>query len=115
MASIETSLDETLAVLLDPPFNSSKREGVDNIALILPRPLNATLSYPKLKEITNSFRTSIVRDLGVGTGSVVAMSLPNSLEFVVAFLGVGIARSVSFQKRVFPHFLTRFLGFVLPV
>lgn len=88
---------ETLATLLD---FSSENKNANKTALVLPKPLNATLSYLQLKEVVNSFRTILVRELGVGTGNVVAMAFPNSFEFVVAFLGIGVARSVSFNKHV---------------
>lgn len=88
---------ETLATLLDFP---SESENANKIALVLPKPLNATLSYLNLKEVVYAFRTNLVRDLGVGTGNVVAMAFPNSLEFVVVFLGIGVARSVPFNKYI---------------
>ena len=48
--------------------------------------------YTALRELTFGFR-SILRGLGVSSSDVVASSLVNSLEFVVTFLGTGIARS----------------------
>ena len=63
-------------------------------ALILPEPLNQGFSYPQLKSSALRFRDVLRRQLGVRNGDVVAMSLVNSVEFVIGFMGTGIARYV---------------------
>ncbi len=47
--------------------------------------------YTTLRKLTLNFR-NILRELGVHRGDVVASSLVNGLEFVVTFLGTGVAR-----------------------
>ncbi|GJJ12436.1 hypothetical protein Clacol_006678 [Clathrus columnatus] len=95
MPNVDNFPNTTLATLLDPPFTANESGHTENIALILPKPLEITLSYPNLKKIVYDFRTQLVRDLGVRTGNVVSMAFPNSLEFVVAFLGIGTARAIA--------------------
>lgn len=63
-------------------------------ALILPDPLDVSVSYNQLKSSALLFRDALTQQLGVKTGDVVAMSFVNGFEFVVGFLGTGIARYV---------------------
>jgi oxalate---CoA ligase len=83
MPSTEIS---TLLTLLD---GGSQRSPT---ALLLPDPLNQTFSYPQLKSSALLFRDALRHQLGVRIGDVVAMSLVNSVEFVIGFMGTGIAR-----------------------
>lgn len=63
-------------------------------ALILPEPLSQSISYAQLKASALLFRDALLQQLGVKTSDVVAMSLVNSVEFVIGFIGTGIARCV---------------------
>lgn len=83
MASTNTLLD------LVKPSSST--------ALILPtQKPHHHVSYSALNDlVVSQFRSILKNELGVAKGDVVAMSLINSLEFVVAFLGIGASRAVS--------------------
>ncbi|KIJ54974.1 hypothetical protein M422DRAFT_42153 [Sphaerobolus stellatus SS14] len=80
----------TLATLLESGTPSQ-----ESTALILPKPLNQTISYAQLKKSVHQFRDVLEKQLGVKTGDVVAMSFVNGFEFVVGFLGTGLARAIS--------------------
>ncbi|KAF8588110.1 acetyl-CoA synthetase-like protein [Ramaria rubella] len=81
----------TLADLLESGSSSQSSP----TALILPAPLNQSISYAQLKASVLLFRNVLTQQLGVKTGDVVAMSFVNGIEFVVGFLGTGIARAIS--------------------
>ncbi|CAG8651601.1 17204_t:CDS:2, partial [Acaulospora colombiana] len=52
-------------------------------------------SYADLRALVFSFRKLLIEELGVKHGDVVALSMTNTLEFVVSFIGTTIARAVS--------------------
>ncbi|PVF96789.1 putative fatty acid transporter FAT2 [Serendipita vermifera] len=52
-------------------------------------------SYADLQALVFSFRKLLVEELGVKRGDVIALSMTNTLEFVVSFIGTTIARAVS--------------------
>ncbi|GAA95375.1 hypothetical protein E5Q_02029 [Mixia osmundae IAM 14324] len=70
----------------------------DRPAIVLPRSatgVNArTVSHHELAELITSFQSQLS---GAGTqpGDVISMSLINSLDFVIAFLAVGLNRSIA--------------------
>lgn len=49
-------------------------------------------SYSDLRALVLSFRKILVEQLGVKQGDVVALSMTNTLEFVIAFLGTTVSR-----------------------
>ncbi|CAE6469926.1 unnamed protein product [Rhizoctonia solani] len=67
-------------------------------ALIIPASASGSpqldVTYSELRGLVLELR-NLLRDEGVAPGDVVAMSLVNSLEFVVGFLATGAARAIS--------------------
>ncbi|KAJ1311410.1 hypothetical protein OPQ81_009900 [Rhizoctonia solani] len=67
-------------------------------ALIIPASASGSpqvdVTYSELRGLVLEFR-NLLRNQGVAPGDVVAMSLINSLEFVVGFLATGAARAIS--------------------
>jgi acyl-CoA synthetase (AMP-forming)/AMP-acid ligase II len=69
----------------------------DEKALALTVPASASgspqvdITYSELRSLVLELRT-LLRNEGVAGGDIVAMSLVNSLEFVVGFLATGAAR-----------------------
>ncbi len=65
------------------------------IALVLPpepdKP-RVDISYGHLRSMVLGLREVLRKDLAVQRGQVVAMSMVNSVEFVVGFLATGAAR-----------------------
>lgn len=59
---------------------------------IVPLTTNVEVSYQQLRHLVLQFREK----LAVKRGDIVGTSFPNSLEFVVSFLGIGVSRCVSF-------------------
>jgi len=55
-------------------------------------PSGHEVSYGDLRASTLNFRDILRKSYGVKTGDVVGVSLINSLEFVIAFMAIGIAR-----------------------
>lgn len=51
-------------------------------------------SYSDLRALVLSFRKILVERLGVKQGDVIAVSMTNTLEFIIAFLGTTVARYV---------------------
>ncbi|KAF8509125.1 putative fatty acid transporter FAT2 [Hysterangium stoloniferum] len=89
--------DTTLAILLE----SRSWSGESPTALVLPEPINQSVSYAQLKALVLEFRSALTAQLGVKTGDVVAMSFVNGLEFVVGFLGTGMAsRSLTYSRAI---------------
>jgi acyl-CoA synthetase (AMP-forming)/AMP-acid ligase II len=80
--------EATLATLL----GSGAPSDDSATAIILPEPVNQSTSYAQLRALVLEFSRALTQQLGVKTGDVVAMSFVNSLEFIVAFLGTGMAR-----------------------
>ncbi|KAL2274444.1 hypothetical protein FJTKL_03202 [Diaporthe vaccinii] len=80
----------------------AEREADDSPAVIVPssnqggskQPSSSATSYAQLHRLSCSLQRSLAR-LGVTTGSKVALILPNSLEFVAAFLAVVRQRAVA--------------------
>ncbi|RPA75282.1 acetyl-CoA synthetase-like protein [Ascobolus immersus RN42] len=79
MATLSTTIT-------NKPSNASE-------AVIIPQ-LNLTLSYPQLINQITSFQTQLA-ELGIQHGDAVAISLPNSLEFIVSFLGAAFQRAIA--------------------
>jgi hypothetical protein len=52
------------------------------------------LSYSDLRSLVLSFRKILIEDLGVNTGEVVALSMANTVEFMIAFVGTTVSRYV---------------------
>ena len=77
MATLLTLISEPKRLTSDP-------------AIIVPR--GHEVSYGDLRASTLNFRDILRKYYGVKTGDVVGMSLTNSLEFVIAFIAIGIAR-----------------------
>ncbi|KAF8325627.1 uncharacterized protein EI90DRAFT_3146656 [Cantharellus anzutake] len=79
---------DTLLELLDP---------LPSPALTLTSPNDAArhVKYLTLRDFVSGFRNKLVQELGVRKGDVIASSLVNGLEFVVTFLGTGIARAIA--------------------
>ena len=65
-------------------------KGLTDTAIIVPS--GHEVSYGDLRASTLNFRGILRKSYGVKTGDVVGMSLINSLEFVIAFMSIGIAR-----------------------
>jgi acyl-CoA synthetase (AMP-forming)/AMP-acid ligase II len=55
-------------------------------------------SYADLRALVFSFRKQLIEELGVKQGDVVALSMTNTLEFVVSFIGTTIARFVVISR-----------------
>lgn len=51
-------------------------------------------SYADLRALVLSFRKILIEQLGVKQGEVVALSMANTLEFIIAFVGTTVSRSV---------------------
>ncbi|KAG8885103.1 hypothetical protein FRB97_002268 [Tulasnella sp. 331] len=71
-----------------------------SIALVVPAGINGStsaneISFSSLRKLVLQFRDIMRTRLGVQKGQVIAMSNPNSVEFVVGFLGTGATRAVS--------------------
>ena len=60
---------------------------VDKPALIFPGKTALTISHRSLKQHVEEDQQQLAQ-LGVASGTVISTCLPNSLEFVVAFLGI---------------------------
>ncbi|KAG8823502.1 hypothetical protein FRC17_009311, partial [Serendipita sp. 399] len=52
-------------------------------------------SYADLRALVLSFRKILIEQLGAKKGDVVALSMANTLEFMIAFIGTTISRAVS--------------------
>lgn len=68
-----------------------------SVALIVPSTGDASqhdISFSGLRRLVFQFRDILRTKLGIQKGQVVAMSNPNSVEFVVGFLGTGATRCV---------------------
>jgi acyl-CoA synthetase (AMP-forming)/AMP-acid ligase II len=63
---------------------------ISDTAIIVPG--GHEVSYGDLRACTLTFRDILRKSYGVKTGDVVGMSLTNSLEFVIAFMAIGITR-----------------------
>lgn len=64
-------------------------------AVILPTvPVSTVISHIQLIKLVSNFQRKL-RDLGVRSQDTVAISLPNSLEFVVAFLATTANRAIA--------------------
>lgn len=50
------------------------------------------LSQSEFRSLVLSFRKILVEELGVNVGNVVALSMANTVEFMVAFVGTTISR-----------------------
>jgi acyl-CoA synthetase (AMP-forming)/AMP-acid ligase II len=50
-------------------------------------------SYSDLRSLVLSFRKVLIEQLGVRQGDVIALSMTNTLEFMIAFVGTTISRS----------------------
>lgn len=64
-------------------------------ALVIPPADNAPqvdISYSSLRRLVFNLRDTLRTQLGVQQGDVVAMSVVNSVEFVVGFIATGAAR-----------------------
>ncbi|KAG9015762.1 hypothetical protein FRB93_012327 [Tulasnella sp. JGI-2019a] len=71
-----------------------------SVALIVPAGINGSSSaheipFSSLRKMVLQFRDIMRTRLGVQKGQVIAMSNPNSVEFVVGFIGTGASRAVS--------------------
>lgn len=67
-------------------------------ALVIPPADNVPqvdISYSSLRRLVFNLRDTLRTQLGVQQGDVVAMSVVNSVEFVVGFIATGAARAVS--------------------
>lgn len=62
-------------------------------AVVIPQ-LDLHLSYQTLTNLISSFQHSLA-SYGIGQGDAVTISLPNTLEFIVAFLGVAGQRAIA--------------------
>ena len=64
-------------------------------AIIIPgKPQPTTLSYRQLKAQVTSFQEKLA-SLGVAPQAAVSIALPNSFEFIVAFLGASWQRAIT--------------------
>lgn len=52
-------------------------------------------SYADLRSLVLSFRKVLIEQLGVKRGEIVALSMTNTLEFVIAFVGTTVSRAIS--------------------
>jgi long-subunit acyl-CoA synthetase (AMP-forming) len=50
------------------------------------------LSQSDLRSLVLSFRKILIEDLSVNAGDVVALSMANTVEFMIAFLGTSVSR-----------------------
>jgi acyl-CoA synthetase (AMP-forming)/AMP-acid ligase II len=57
-------------------------------------------SYSDLRALVLSFRKSLIEQLGVKQRDVVALSMTNTLEFVIAFLGTTVSRYAEYSLDV---------------
>jgi acyl-CoA synthetase (AMP-forming)/AMP-acid ligase II len=51
-------------------------------------------SYSDFRSLVLSFRKILIEQLGVKPSEVVALSMTNTLEFMIAFVGTTVSRSV---------------------
>lgn len=85
--------------------------GTDAAAVIIPRQsAPIILSHKELARKVLSFQKKLA-DLGISHGDAVAIALPNSLEFVVAFLAISLQRAIcaplnpAYKKEEFEFYL----------
>ena len=82
----------TLAHLLAPDLPA---ETPDDLAIIIPEGDAAlTISHGRLLHQCHALRKQLAQ-IGLGHGTAVAISLPNSYEFVTLFLAIGWQRAVA--------------------
>ncbi|CAI2175929.1 16594_t:CDS:2 [Funneliformis geosporum] len=63
-------------------------------AIIIPNS-GAELSYSQLFKQINSFQRQLIEKCDIGSQEVIAIVLPNSLEFTVAFLAITLFRNIA--------------------
>jgi acyl-CoA synthetase (AMP-forming)/AMP-acid ligase II len=79
-----------MATLLETTQKTS-----DSPAVIIPhRPNALTLSYTQLSQQLQQFQHKLA-SIGIGTESAVSIALPNTLEFIIAFLATSYQRAIA--------------------
>jgi len=64
-------------------------------AIIIPtRPNAITITYAELTHLVSSFQAKLAA-LGIAPGSAVSIALPNTVEFIVSFLGTAAQRAIA--------------------
>src|SRR5580700_3143048 len=76
-------------------LSNSFKQGGDATAIIIPSKLKAlTVSYRELSAEVFSFQQKIAK-LGITPESAVSIALPNTYEFIVAFLAASWQRAIA--------------------
>ena len=80
------SLTSDTAIVLpgSPPQSNAKK----------PQDEQEEYSYSDFRSLVLSFRKVLIEQLGVKPSEVIALSMANTVEFVIAFLGTTVSRSV---------------------
>ena len=80
-----SSLTSATAIVLPSSPQSQKQQAQDE---------QEEFSYADLRALVLSFRKILIEQLGVKQGEVVALSMTNTLEFIIAFVGTTVSRWV---------------------
>jgi oxalate---CoA ligase len=84
-----------IAIMVATTLSNSFKQGGDATAIIIPSKLKAlTISYKELSADVFSFQQKIAK-LGITPKSVVSIALPNTYEFIVAFLATSWQRAIA--------------------
>jgi acyl-coenzyme A synthetase/AMP-(fatty) acid ligase len=90
-----TSIDQIHIMMSATTLSNSLRQNEDATAIIVPsKPQALTVSYKQLSAEVTSFQKKLAR-LGVTPESAVSIALPNTYEFIVAFLAASWQRAIA--------------------